>query len=37
VAEAASDRICSLPLFPMMTEDDVRYVVDAIKDVLAAR
>ncbi|MBW8873813.1 MAG: aminotransferase class I/II-fold pyridoxal phosphate-dependent enzyme [Acidobacteria bacterium] len=33
-AEWASDRICSLPLFPDMTEDDVRYVVDAVKDVL---
>jgi len=33
-AEWASERICSLPLFPDMTEDDVRYVVDAIKDVL---
>jgi dTDP-4-amino-4,6-dideoxygalactose transaminase len=33
-AEWVSDRICSLPLFPDMTEDDVRYVVDAIKDVL---
>ena len=34
-AEWASERICSLPLFPMMTEDDVRYVVGAVKDVLA--
>jgi UDP-4-amino-4-deoxy-L-arabinose-oxoglutarate aminotransferase len=34
-AEWASERICSLPLFPDMTEDDVRYVVDAVKDVLA--
>ncbi|MEO7417914.1 MAG: DegT/DnrJ/EryC1/StrS family aminotransferase, partial [Thermoanaerobaculia bacterium] len=34
-AEWVSDRICSLPLFPDMTEDDVHYVVDAIKDVLA--
>ncbi|HSS48354.1 MAG TPA: aminotransferase class I/II-fold pyridoxal phosphate-dependent enzyme [Thermoanaerobaculia bacterium] len=33
-AEWVSDRICSLPLFPDMTEDDVRYVVDAVKDVL---
>lgn len=32
-----SDRICSLPLFPAMTEDDVRYVVDAVKDVLSRR
>jgi dTDP-4-amino-4,6-dideoxygalactose transaminase len=34
-AEWASERICSLPLFPDMTEDDVRYVVAAIQDVLA--
>jgi len=30
-----SDRICSLPLFPDMTPDDVDQVVAAIKDVLA--
>lgn len=30
-----SDRICSLPLFPDMTEGDVYDVVEAIKDVLA--
>ena len=29
-----SDRICSLPLFPEMTIDDVDDVVDAIKEVL---
>lgn len=29
-----SDRICSLPLFPDMTPEDVEEVVDAIKDVL---
>jgi len=29
-----SDRILSLPLFPDMTEDDIRDVVEAIKDVL---
>ena len=29
-----SDRICSLPLFPEMTLDDVDDVVDAIKEVL---
>jgi UDP-4-amino-4-deoxy-L-arabinose-oxoglutarate aminotransferase len=29
-----SDRICSLPLFPEMTTDDVDDVVDAIKEVL---
>ncbi len=36
-AEWASDRICSIPLFPTMTEDDVRYVVAAVEDVLAHR
>jgi UDP-4-amino-4-deoxy-L-arabinose-oxoglutarate aminotransferase len=30
-----SERICSLPLFFDMTEDDVDHVVDAIKDVLS--
>ncbi len=29
-----SDRICSLPLFPDMTADDVDDVIDAIKEVL---
>jgi UDP-4-amino-4-deoxy-L-arabinose-oxoglutarate aminotransferase len=29
-----SDRICSLPLFPDMTDDDVDRVVDAVRDVL---
>ncbi|MBP8303095.1 MAG: DegT/DnrJ/EryC1/StrS family aminotransferase, partial [Phycisphaerae bacterium] len=29
-----SDRICSLPLFPDMTSDDVDDVVNAVKDVL---
>ncbi len=29
-----SERICSLPLFPSMTEDDARDVVAAIKDIL---
>ncbi|MBI2566958.1 MAG: UDP-4-amino-4-deoxy-L-arabinose aminotransferase [Candidatus Schekmanbacteria bacterium] len=32
-----SDRICSIPLFPDMTDDDARYVVDAIKSVLPRR
>ena len=32
-----SDRICSLPLFPDMTPEDVTDVVDAIKDVLSKR
>ncbi len=35
VAEWVSERLCSLPLFPLMTEDDVRYVVGAIKDTIA--
>ena len=30
-----SDRICSLPLFPAMTRQDIDDVVDAIKDVLS--
>jgi len=30
-----SDRICSLPLFPAMTHDDVDDVVEAIKEVLS--
>ncbi len=32
-----SDRICSLPLFPDMTNDDVNDVIDAMKEVLSAR
>lgn len=32
--EWASERICSLPLFPAMNEEDVAYVVAAIEDVL---
>jgi len=31
-----SERICSLPLFPDMTEKDVEDVVNAIKDILAS-
>lgn len=34
-SEWNSDRICSLPLFPAMTADDVKDVVEAIKLVLA--
>lgn len=34
VSEWASERLCSLPLFPLMTEDDVHYVVAAIRDAL---
>ncbi len=30
-----SDRICSLPLFPGMTDDDINDVINAIKEVLA--
>jgi UDP-4-amino-4-deoxy-L-arabinose-oxoglutarate aminotransferase len=30
-----SARICTLPCFPDMTEDDVRDVIDAVKDTLA--
>lgn len=33
--EWASDRLCSLPLFPAMTENDIQDVVTAIQDVLA--
>jgi len=35
VAEWTSARLCSLPLFPLMNEDDVDYVVAAVKDALA--
>jgi UDP-4-amino-4-deoxy-L-arabinose-oxoglutarate aminotransferase len=31
-----SDRICSLPLFPEMTHEDVDDVVDTIKDILTS-
>jgi UDP-4-amino-4-deoxy-L-arabinose-oxoglutarate aminotransferase len=34
VAEWVSERLCSIPLFPLMSEDDVVYVVQAIKDTL---
>ncbi len=37
VAEWVSERLCSIPLFPLMTDDDPRYVVGAVKDVLAQR
>ena len=30
-----SERICSLPLFPDMTAEDVESVVEAVKEVLA--
>ena len=32
-----SDRLCSLPLFPDMTAEDVDDVVDAIKEILARK
>jgi len=32
-----SERICSLPLFPDMTTDDVQQVVDAIKTIISER
>ncbi len=34
--EWISERLLSLPLFPTMSEEDVHYVVDAIKDALGA-
>ncbi|HEY6837621.1 MAG TPA: DegT/DnrJ/EryC1/StrS aminotransferase family protein [Geobacteraceae bacterium] len=33
-ADYASDRILSLPLFPQMTDDDARDVVEAVKNVI---
>jgi dTDP-4-amino-4,6-dideoxygalactose transaminase len=35
-ASYASERILSLPLFPKMTDDDARDVVEAVKSVIAA-
>jgi dTDP-4-amino-4,6-dideoxygalactose transaminase len=35
VAERLYERIISLPLFPRMTEDDVRDVIHAVKDVIS--
>ena len=35
VAEAAYERILSLPLFPAMADDDVDRVVDALAEALA--
>ena len=32
-AEYVSDRILSIPLFPAMTDDDVAYCIDAIKEI----
>ena len=33
VAEKIYKQQVSLPLYPKMTEDDVRYVIEAIKDI----
>jgi UDP-4-amino-4-deoxy-L-arabinose-oxoglutarate aminotransferase len=33
--ERAADRILSLPLFPDMTEEDVHYVCEAVKEIMA--
>ncbi len=35
VAEAAYERILSLPMFPAMTDDDVRDVVAAVEKVIS--
>jgi dTDP-4-amino-4,6-dideoxygalactose transaminase len=35
-AEAAFHRVVSLPLYSAMTEDEVEYVVEAVKDILNA-
>lgn len=35
-AEALFDRIVSLPLYPRMTEGDIQYVVDAVRQVIRA-
>jgi dTDP-4-amino-4,6-dideoxygalactose transaminase len=32
IAEETAPRLCSLPLFPGMTEDDVQLVADAVRD-----
>ena len=32
-----SERICSIPLFPDMTEKDQDDVIEAVKDILAKR
>jgi len=36
VAEAASEQVCSLPLFPDMTPQDAEDVIAAVKEVVAA-
>ena len=35
VAEGIYKRIISLPLYPKMTEEDVQYVIDAVRDITA--
>lgn len=34
VVEGIYDRILSLPLYPSMTEDDVKYVIDSVKEIV---
>ncbi len=34
VAESAYERILSLPMFPAMSDEDVRKVIDSVKEVL---
>ena len=34
VSEAAADRILSLPVFPEITDDEIDYVTDCIKEVI---
>jgi dTDP-4-amino-4,6-dideoxygalactose transaminase len=36
VTEAAANRILSLPMFPEMTESDVRRVADAVRELVSA-
>ena len=35
MAEAAYERILSLPMFPAMSDDDVRDVVEAVEKVIS--
>ena len=34
MAEYASDRLISLPLYPKMTEENVRFVIGKVKEVV---
>jgi dTDP-4-amino-4,6-dideoxygalactose transaminase len=36
VAEEIFARVVSLPIYPDMTDEDVAYVTDAVRDTLAA-